>query len=202
MGQRLNIEIVKNEKVLANCYYHWSGYSNSAVNLVTQIIKKYEYIKKYKVEKYIKKQDLLFAIRLLEETGAGFNDIDNTRKILEDETMNLQINKCKGRNEGIIEISKDGIKENRYWEEARVTIDIKNKTIDFDAIDEYSKEQFNEDYDEEEQKELDIRQIDRNFKNIKFEDIFDLKAFIDKSNYNRQYYFYNKNNNKYISLIQ
>jgi hypothetical protein len=28
MGQRLNIEIVKNGDVLANSYYHWSGFSN------------------------------------------------------------------------------------------------------------------------------------------------------------------------------
>lgn len=31
MGQRLNLSINKNGKVLANCYYHWSGYTNSAI---------------------------------------------------------------------------------------------------------------------------------------------------------------------------
>lgn len=102
MGQRLNIEIVKNGEILANGYYHWSGFSNSAINLAIQIINNYEYIKECKVERYIKKQDLLFAIRLLEETGAGVNDIDQTRKILEDVTMNLKLKPCTGRNEGII----------------------------------------------------------------------------------------------------
>lgn len=62
MGQRLNIEIVKDKKVLANCYYHWSGYSNSAVNLAIQIIERFEYIRKYKVEKYIKKQEQVLMI--------------------------------------------------------------------------------------------------------------------------------------------
>lgn len=38
MGQRLNIEILKNGEVLANSYYHWSGFSNSAINLTIYII--------------------------------------------------------------------------------------------------------------------------------------------------------------------
>lgn len=201
MGQRLNIEIVKNGKVLANSYYHWSGYSNSAVNMVVQIIQKYEYIKKYKVEKYIKNQDLLLAIRLLEETGAGLNDIDMTRNILKDETMNLKLKKCQGRDEGIIGITQKDIEETRYWEEGRVSIDIENKKIDFGVINEYTEEELNYDYDEE-IKELNIKKIDINFKNISFEDIFELKAFIDKANYKEEYYFYNKNNNKYVFLIQ
>lgn len=112
MGQRLNIEIVKNGKVLANSYYHWSGFSNSAVNIVIQIIQKYEYIKKYKVEKYIKNQDLLLAIRLLEETGAGLNNTDIARNILKDETMNLKLKECQGRNEGIIGITQEDIEKN------------------------------------------------------------------------------------------
>lgn len=202
MGQRLNIEIVKNKKVLANCYYHWSGYSSSAVDLVIQIIKHFESIRKYEVEKYIKRQDLLFAIRLLEKTGAGFKDINIIRKILKDKTMNLELNQSKGRDEGIIEISNEGIEENRYWEESRVTVDIANKTITFEAFQEYSKEEFLWYYSEEEIKRPDIIEIDRNFKNIKFEDIFELKAFIDKAIYQGKYYFYNNNNNKYVVLIQ
>lgn len=202
MGQRLNIEIVKNGKVLANSYYHWAGFSNSAVNLVIQIIREYEYIQKYKVEKYIKNKDLLFAIRLLESTGAGLNDINATRKILKDETMNLKLRECQERNEGIIGITQKDIEETRYWEEGRVSIDIENKIIDFDVIREYTLKELKDDYDEEEIKKLNIKEIDRNFKNIQFEDIFELKAFIDKSVHKEQYYFYNKNNNKYVFLIQ
>ena len=37
MGQRLNIEIMSGEKVLANAYYHWSAYTASAAEL-TKII--------------------------------------------------------------------------------------------------------------------------------------------------------------------
>ena len=202
MGQRLNIEIVKNGKVLANSYYHWSGFSNSAINLTIQIINNFEYIKKYRVEEYIKNQSLLFAIRLLEETGAGVDNIEKTRKLLEDQTMNLKLKPCIDRNEGIIAIIKEDIEETRYWEEGRVSIDIEKKTVDFNVIHEYTEEELRENYDEEEIKELNTKEINRSFKNILFEDIFELKAFIDKSNYNGEYCFYNKKDNKYIFLIQ
>ena len=202
MGQRLNIEIVKNGEILANSYYHWSGFSNSAINLTIQIINNFEYIKKYKVEEYIKNQDLLFAIRLLEETGAGVNDIEKTRRLLEDQTMNLKLKSCENRNEGIIGVTKEDIEETRYWEEGRVLIDIEKKTVDFDVINEHTIEEFKKNYDEEEIKEMNIKEINRNFKNIAFEDIFELKAFIDKANYNEEYYFHNNKDNKYVFLIQ
>lgn len=31
MGQRLNIEVIKNGKVVGNCYYHWSAYTLSSL---------------------------------------------------------------------------------------------------------------------------------------------------------------------------
>lgn len=200
MGQRLNIEIVKNGEVLANSYYHWSGFSDCAINLAIQIINNFEYIKKYKVEKYIENQDLLFAIRLLEETGAGIENTNRARRLLKDETDNLKIKECEGRNEGIIGVTKEDIEETRYWEEGRISVDIEKKTVDFNVIEEYTTEQFKKNYGEEEIKK--IKEINKKFKDISFEDIFELKAFIDKANYNREYYFHNNKDNKYIVLIQ
>ena len=37
MGERLNIEIIKNGETLANCYYHWAGYSNSSVEKIQDV---------------------------------------------------------------------------------------------------------------------------------------------------------------------
>lgn len=100
MGQRLNIEIKKKDKVLANCYYHWSGFSNSAVNLALDIIKNFEYIDKFETKDPTNNKDLLFAIKLLEKTGAGVNEIEATRELLGNEHLKLQ--PCKSRNDGII----------------------------------------------------------------------------------------------------
>lgn len=47
---------------------------------------------------------------------------------------------------------------------------------------------------------MDIKEINRSFSEIPFEEVFDLKAFIDKANYNKKYYF--NNNDEYICLIQ
>lgn len=99
-------------------------------------------------------------------------------------------------------VTEQDIKKTRAWEEGRVTIDIEKKIIDFDVIDKYTLEELKENYDEEEREELYIEEIDVNFINISFEDIFELKAFIDKANYNSQYYFYNNKDNMYIFLIQ
>ena len=38
MGQRLNIEIKKDSKVLANSYYHWSAYTSSALQMLPKSI--------------------------------------------------------------------------------------------------------------------------------------------------------------------
>lgn len=94
------------------------------------------------------------------------------------------------------------MKETRNWEEGRITIDIEKQTIDFDVINKYTFEELKNDYDVEERKELDFKEINRKFENIPFEDIFELKGFIDKANYKKQYYFHNNNDDTYIFLIQ
>lgn len=38
MGQRLNIEMKTKGKVVANCYYHWSAYTMTALQLTKEII--------------------------------------------------------------------------------------------------------------------------------------------------------------------
>jgi len=65
MGQRLNIEIESAGKTLANCYYHWSGYTRSALELTKVII---HYLKDKEISK-----DVLGAIDLLTQTGAGLS---------------------------------------------------------------------------------------------------------------------------------
>lgn len=68
MGERLNLEIWHNGKVLANAYYHWSGFTYCAVSVVTDALK---YIKSNPAEN---NNILLYAIRALEATGAGLTD--------------------------------------------------------------------------------------------------------------------------------
>ena len=139
MEQRLNIQIEANHtdtyetKVLANCYYHWSGHTSSAMELVKVIVDSgiYNLDTLDPVEK---------AIRLLEETGAGLA-IDELTDTYNETKYKISTH----RNNGLIAISEKGIKETMTWEESRVTINLTTGSIDmsdmvYDETDVFSME--------------------------------------------------------------
>ena len=151
MGQRLNIEIKNKGVCLANAYYHWSGYSSSACDMAIEIM---DYIDNNPKNC----DDRLYAIRLLESTGAGLTDFNpsdeeketmkkyykedyykkwletpNELKIAKNHFPNEDFKECEGRNEGLLCVTESGMEETRKWEEARVTINIDTNTVDFDA---------------------------------------------------------------------
>ena len=137
MGQRLNIQIEANNtdtnetKVLANCYYHWSGYTSSAMELVKEIL-----------DSGIYNLDILDpvekAIRLLEATGAGLAMDELT------DTYNEPKYKVStSRNTGLIAISEECTSRVAEWEESRVTINLTTGSINmsdmfYDETDEFS----------------------------------------------------------------
>ena len=122
MGQRLNIEIRKDDKVLANAYYHWSGYTSSALGLTDEILKN--------IDNVNFDNEVVRAVKLLEVTGAGLtsSEID----ILGEDMKNINFKKAIDRNEGLIAISENGIKDTQYWEEARVEIHLDTQNIILD----------------------------------------------------------------------
>ena len=140
MGQRLNIQIEANDtdtnetKVLANCYYHWSGYTSTAMELVYEM-----------VSSEIYNLDILDpvekAIRLLEATGAGLAEDELT------EMYNTPKYKVStDRNLGLIAISEEGTKRVADWEESKVTINLTTGSINmsdmfYDETDEFYKEE-------------------------------------------------------------
>lgn len=137
MGQRLNIEIIAGDKVLANCYYHWSAYTSSAKFLTRQILL---YLQKSRT-----KDPLLKAIRCLETTGAGLTtfELDDAKKLY----PNKKFKKAVDRNKGLIAISQTGIKDTQRWEEGKVTIDILDKSLCFDVLWEYTLEEYKENFE-------------------------------------------------------
>lgn len=123
MGERLNVEIFNKGLCLANAYYHWSGYTTSALNLTKNIIDNIKRLKGYK--------DIQQAVFLLQKTGAGFES-DEKAKAKAQNLFDLQ--DFVDRDAGIINISPEGIQNARKWEEYRVKIYLDEKRIDFDAI--------------------------------------------------------------------
>ena len=128
MGQRLNIQIemdIPNSsetKVLTDCYYHWSGYTSSAMELVNEIVNSGVY--KLDILDPVEK-----AIRLLETTGAGLAEDEFT-----DEYPETKFKAAVDRNEGLIAISEKGIQETQNWEEARVTVNLTTGSIDMSGM--------------------------------------------------------------------
>lgn len=141
MGQRLNIEIEENDEVLANAYYHWSGYTSSALEITKIILNN--------LLKVNYENRTINAVKLLETTGAKLTGNEITYILKEiPEANKFSFEVATDRNEGLIAVSKEGKQETRDWGEARVTIDLTNKIVDFQAICGHdSKEEFEEAYE-------------------------------------------------------
>lgn len=122
MGQRLVINLKNEEETIANVYYHWSGYTDSAIDLTSTIIRG--------LEKYSDIADVTFrAVKAIAETGAGFNDdaISEAREMF----VGIDLPVCNDRNNGLIEVTSDGIDESIGCAEGIVSIYMDDQTVDF-----------------------------------------------------------------------
>lgn len=172
MGQRLNIEIKSKNKVIANCYYHWSAFSEEALRLTKQIIDNFDAIND--------DNEILRAVRLLGITGAGvtresisymYKNIPNFDLTVTDgkPVGNYLIPLASSRDNGLIEIDEKKMEEVRNWEAGRITINIDNKTFDFDVLYEINDKKEVEDilkwgikltYDNFKLKDIPFKEID------------------------------------------
>lgn len=173
MGQRLNIEVVCGDRVLANAYYHWSAYSSSAIYLTQKAIDTYNESES--------KLGIKLAIAMLESTGAGVNTPERVRIESSDRYKRCRFRDAIDRNEGLLAVTEDGIEETRRWEEGRVTIDLETQTIRFDVMYIYSKQEYEDEvaeyyddmtYDELPQMDIDVYEIP-------FDDLFILQEYVD-----------------------
>lgn len=179
MGQRLNLEIWNNGNVLANAYYHWSAYTSEAANVVKQAL---NYIKSNAIKN---DNPLLYAIRVLEATGAGLTDreIEYAKKI--DCLTNEKFSPCNGRNCGLLGISPDEISSTRSWQEYAAYIFIDEARISFRVFWtqkrwEYEKEQ-KEEYDND-IKASGLTHADWHADDIKFDKWEDFITFLEQQN--------------------
>ena len=188
MGQRLNIEIrrKKDNKILANSYYHWSAYTYSSLKLANEIMENiYDVIRNDKVRDEIK------AIQLLQTTGAGLLEQEYNLLNEEDKTY---CSLATNRNLGLISFTEKGMEETRTWEEGRltITIDFDNKEydfvgdknrVDFEVYFPTSREEIEEDYKEElKSGEINLDEVvEFNF-DLQDMDLNDIRLFMAKIN--------------------
>lgn len=165
MGQRLNIEIWNDGTALANAYYHWSAYTDESARLVSKVL---DFINKNPIDN---ENILLYAIRVLEATGAGLNEEERRCAA----TMGIDTTKrveCNGRNDGLLSISQKGIQDTRFWKEGAVYIYLDENRISFDVFYkqrtwEWARDQ-KEYYGNENAKHQDLDVFTINFDDIKF----------------------------------
>lgn len=149
MGQRLNIEIVQGDIVLANAYYPWSGYTSLAYELVRMIADSEYWNDDCTIMDPVEK-----AIRLLEVTGAGLTK-DEFTEAYPESIYKL----ATDRDLGLIAISEAGILETQNWEEARVTINLSTGMVDMGGVyylDEVDEEDEDETLDDIPELEYDL----------------------------------------------
>ena len=167
MGQRLNIEIRKDNKVLANAYYHWSGHTSSALGLTKKILDS-KFLNMSSISDKVK------AVRMLEVTGAGL-----TKNEFNEEFTTPKYKQALDRNKGLIAISQEGISETQKGEEARVEIHIDTKMLnlklywDLDDID----------------KDTIIEKVETNYFNVSFDNFEKVNSEIYNLIKNKTYHF-------------
>lgn len=125
MGQRLVINLKNEEETIANVYYHWGGYTSSAIDLTSTIIRG--------LKKYSDIADVTFrAVKAIAETGAGFND--DAMHGAKEMFVGVDIPVCNDRNNGLLEVTKNGIDCNMDCAESIVSIYMDDQTVFFDVF--------------------------------------------------------------------
>lgn len=175
MGQRLNLEIWNNGKVLANAYYHWAAYTSSAAHTVSQAL---NYIKNNAIEN---DNTLLYAIRVLEATGAGLteNEIEYAKKL--EYLNNENFAPCNGRSAGLLAISPDAIAETRWWQEYAAYIFIDEARVSFRVFYTQSKWKYEKEQKEYYGNKIDAKELphsDWHADDIKFDKWEDFETFL------------------------
>ena len=135
MGQRLVVQIFDKGERLANCYYHWSGYTYCSAQITEGLINSYEQMKDETFDEDHKKDMCIKAINMLTSTGAGIQneeEMEYAKKFLERDHLDFDFS--EGRNEGLICLTEEGMENSLDWSEATVNIDIGNEIVDFQAF--------------------------------------------------------------------
>ena len=194
MGQRLNIEIWDDNKCLANAYYHWSAYTSSACNLVSEILNAMEEIHGEATVHY--------AIKLLEVTGAGLED-NKEREFAAKHCLVNDFKECTGRNDGLISVTDDGIEGTRYWEEYRVTIYLNQRRVNFGNVNVYRHQwewnDYIEEYGVDTAKDMEnLPRLNYDLTNISFDEFHAFKEVITCG----EWYFYSPIMRAAIAVIE
>ena len=173
MGQRLVITTTINGEEIAAIYYHWSGYSTSALQEAKELL---ETLSKIGFSKSMSKEEQQLAIIRAVEIGGGEvkvgDESERVKAMFPKETFTDE----GSRNDGLIAITPEGIQDLKFWGEESLDIDFDNETI-YDGVlhrvDENDTESMKEYFYDEDDEEIlkDCLSVDNFDPEIKFEDL-------------------------------
>lgn len=145
MGQRLVIQIEQNGTPLANAYYHWSAYTETAARMTDAIIG------------YLNDVDPAYtprqkAVWVLYKTGARFTPSDieamADANVVESDFSFAYDGIEANRNDGLIAVTPETMAESVSYEEGHVSIDISTNEIMFDVMCYDDIDSFKENYED------------------------------------------------------
>lgn len=207
MGQRLVINIKRDEEIIANGYYHWSAYTGSALELGKQILVELAASK----EKF--DSDIALAYHLLKHTGAKLNQEEelNLRKdpSLYPEIRDYFFSECESykelvdRTEGLISVTPKGIASSEEWAEGDVSIDLDDDTMLFSVLGfEEDQEYIMEEYDMEESDIAEVPQVVFPFPDVfTLENVHVLEEAIELAEKN-EFGFFRSGEDDFYQLVQ
>ena len=172
MGQRLVITVNHQGKDLAKIYFHWSAYTVSALWETQKVVNCI-----YNYEDETERELQLRLIRFCEENGGGIRGDDMEfayiRNCFPGEDFKTD---GYSRNNGLIAISENGMKDLQSWSEGDVIINLDEDLINFGVYAGYeSLEEYNE----------SRREWDDDFEGLTLEEIPDIGwdiGYIDVEN--------------------
>lgn len=168
MGQRLVIGIQKDDEIIAAIYYHWSAYTVGALQETRNILDwLFDYENKIKDTR-------LRLIRFVEANGGcidGGKDSDEWKRITKMYPNHI-FKETGSRNNGLIALSEEGIKELYGWSEGNVLIDLDTGLVENEVYWEDTLEEYNANQEEDEQVTLEsIPELDIDVGEFIFEEI-------------------------------
>lgn len=190
MGQRLAVNINKNDKILANAYYHWSGYSYASLETIMPII---GILENYDLENF----DVADAIKVLQTTGAEVTDEEikycNENNIeVKRQTENIN------RNQGLVAVSEEEIKNTLDWAEEIIDIYVDEKQICYGVYWDVDEDEIEKEAKEENR---EIKIIDLELKDFPIVDFKDVSCLMNKIEEAQEADCYFRNNGTLYGVI-
>ena len=173
MGQRLVINIIKDDERIANIYYHWSAYSISALEEAKKLIDSGVFDEDCSV-----KELQLKLVRLIESFGGCIDGGYNSKEYLAISEMFPDENFKHGgsRNNGLIAITENAMNDIEGWAEGTIDINLDDDYIYNSVYCVETLKEYNDWRDKKYQKKLeDIpERTDININLIPFGDLEDM----------------------------